>query len=409
MSRREDIQNERFGHVRSLLQNGPSDDEGTAWWQTLLSLLETEAVMDPRTYDEVWLPYLQGFPHHWAHVQRVTNLEELAHLTRLLPKAVRFEARLTRPFQRPSALFDLLDTPHTPRIVSLYVHNLDLGPHGAQRLANINALGGLTRLHLAQTQLTDAGLAHLTNSKHLTNLTHLDLTQNALSNLKGISRAPWHDLRHLKLNENWLEAPAAQELAQAHMPRLDSLHMRLDSSAVGSLSALHRAPWARTISDLRISLSGLGARGCAAALRHLQGARLTQLDLIQCRDGLIEALTQHPPRGLDTLRLWFCSLRDQDIKRLAQSEHLEHMSLKLDLSHNDLGDAAAFALAKSPYVGNLRALWCTNNEISIAGARAMLESPHFESLEALGMSSTQSTTDERALLASTSPRGHLLR
>jgi hypothetical protein len=53
---------------------------------------------------------------------------------------------------------------------------------------------------------------------------------------------------------------------------------------------------------------------------------------------------------------------------------------KLTLGNNDIGDAGALALARSPYLARLLTLEMSGNHLTDAGALVLVESPGFAKL-----------------------------
>jgi len=83
--------------------------------------------------------------------------------------------------------------------------------------------------------------------------------------------------------------------------------------------------------------------------------------------------------GLSALYLGRNSLGDDGVEALARAPWLEHVHV-LNLSDNGLSDRALHALADSPYVVNLRKLFLQNNYFSSAGIAVLRSSPHLRFL-----------------------------
>ncbi|HTU91215.1 MAG TPA: TIGR02996 domain-containing protein [Gemmataceae bacterium] len=83
--------------------------------------------------------------------------------------------------------------------------------------------------------------------------------------------------------------------------------------------------------------------------------------------------------GLSALYLGRNSLGDKGVEALARAPWLEHVTV-LDLSDNGLSDRALHALAESPYVVNLRKIFLQNNYFSWAGIDALRTSPNLRSI-----------------------------
>ena len=112
-----------------------------------------------------------------------------------------------------------------------------------------------------------------------------------------------------------------------------------------------------------------------ASCAHL--SRLLTLDLEKndLGDADLEALASSPHIvGLTTLLLWSNRVGDEGLDALSRAE-LARL-VRLDLSHNTIGDKGVAALAASPLLGRLRLLDLTGNRVGDAGALALASSPH---------------------------------
>jgi uncharacterized protein (TIGR02996 family) len=83
--------------------------------------------------------------------------------------------------------------------------------------------------------------------------------------------------------------------------------------------------------------------------------------------------------GLSALYLGRNSLGDDGVKALVSAPWLLHVTL-LDLSDNGLSDCALRALAECPYLVNLQKLFVQSNFFSDDGLEALISSPHLRSL-----------------------------
>lgn len=83
--------------------------------------------------------------------------------------------------------------------------------------------------------------------------------------------------------------------------------------------------------------------------------------------------------GLSALYLGRNSLGDDGVKALARAPWLARLTV-LDLSDNGLSDRALHTLAESPYLVNLRKLFLQNNYFSSTGIDVLRSSPKLKSL-----------------------------
>jgi len=88
--------------------------------------------------------------------------------------------------------------------------------------------------------------------------------------------------------------------------------------------------------------------------------------------------------GLVALDLKYNELGDAGAEALAKSPHLTNLRV-LDLGANGIREAGARALAQSPHLTNLRVLNLEDNGIREAGAEALAQSPHLTNLRVLNL------------------------
>jgi uncharacterized protein (TIGR02996 family) len=123
-------------------------------------------------------------------------------------------------------------------------------------------------------------------------------------------------------------------------------------------------------------------------LEHAQLlAGLVALDLKynELGDAGAEALAKSPHlTNLRKLVLYCNGIGEAGAVALAQSPHLTNLRV-LNLEFNGIGDAGAEALAKSPHLTNLRVLNLEFNGIGDAGAEALAKSPHLTNLRELNL------------------------
>jgi uncharacterized protein (TIGR02996 family) len=125
-----------------------------------------------------------------------------------------------------------------------------------------------------------------------------------------------------------------------------------------------------------------GAGRCARALAdcpHLAGLKILGFadyfqDPLTARDA--PALAASPYlNGLRALYLGWNSLSDEGVEALTPASWLKSLTT-LDLSQNEITDAGAFALANCPYLSRLQTLFLRRNAITSQGRAALTASPH---------------------------------
>ena len=195
---RDQIRQARFGQVRSLLHEG-SLKQPDAWREILFALLETEYAVDPLGYEQVWVPYLDGFHALWREpLLKVNSLEMLTHAAHVAPFAC-FDAKLGG-YYGAEAFGELVASPFASQLSSLVYHaqswfdytamsvahgGLPLGLSVAQSVADAVHMRSLKRLTLNCQVLGDRGAALLAGSAHLVGLESLELRINRI----GVSGA----------------------------------------------------------------------------------------------------------------------------------------------------------------------------------------------------------------------------
>lgn len=181
------------------------------------------------------------------------------------------------------------------------------------------------------------------------------------------------------------------------------------------LAALARSPYLRSLRSLDLglgqySLNQIGPSGCKALAEAeaLPQLRELELDFNEVTDEGWLAMVESGKLGRFTaLRLQKCSLGDASLMPMFSGAPRLDELVTLDLSHNamgpagasalaalaprslrslwlygnPIGDAGVAALAKAPWLGQLRELNLDLVGMTDAGARALIESPHLDGIE----------------------------
>jgi uncharacterized protein (TIGR02996 family) len=224
-------------------------------------------------------------------------------------------------------------------------------------------LGGVSRLSVANAQLTDEGMAALTSSPHLGRLRHLDASRTYNTN-KDVNR---------------LTDAAAVALAGAdNLPALTGLHLA--------------------------GFKTITVAGFRAIIESPRRAGLTALT-IYCRPGGPEVgeLFRGPRYRLTGLReLWLlnCDLGNDGAEALAGAAALANLRL-LWVPEGKIGNRGAAALASSPHLSGLVELSLWKDALTDAGVLAILASKHLAGVRKLDLGENPKVTDAsaRAILA----------
>lgn len=319
--------NERFGELRSLLQNPWN---ASRWATRVWELLVWAHAEDASAYHAQWRPYLEG--HDLWGPRPLHTCTSLGALERAIALA---------PFARfgfiPEDIRDdldaIADTPLFSHVLHLAWSAGGLTDARLERLAHNPHLQHLERLIL-HGRFEDQGVLAIVTSPHLGALSSLHLADNELEAPCGEALASMTlpNLQTLNLSNNWLEREGVAALAQGpQMSRLRSL-------------------------DLEDNFRGEeGARSLAASprLHHL-----TDLNL-----------------GSNELGVW-------GTRAITHSPHL-HRLRRLHLPDNQLGNEGAALLADAPQLAGLTMLDLRRNGITETGAQAIRTSPHLRETEIL--------------------------
>jgi len=201
-----------FATLRSLLN---ARTWTTTNRRTLWELIDEVSTHHPRVYLEQWLPYIEGFPHHFIEpLVGFDDLDELIQTAQRAPGiplslytrgATADDALLRRiaatpesaqiaslelvgrysrdPYLRSvslslDALEELFESPHLTNLVNLKLRGAGITDAGCDLIASSPQLAGLKRLDLSLNEVGLAGSRALSSSEHLTELTRLLLAEN---------------------------------------------------------------------------------------------------------------------------------------------------------------------------------------------------------------------------------------
>jgi hypothetical protein len=223
--------------------------------------------------------------------------------------------------------------------------------------------GRLERLSLVDVGLTDQGAEALARLPQLAGLSHLDLRANYIgpTGLAALCMSP-----HL--------GPITTLAigGRPFNPYYDSKHPQ----AIGDegLAEIARARPFQSVRDLQVANARIGPEGIAALARSDLSDRLRALDLSTNDLGLAgaKALAKSAWPSLRELRLHTCGLDDVAVQVLGQAD-LQNLR-DLDLSYNSVGPEGAAALAASARLARLWRLNLHDNFVDDAGLIALAQS-----------------------------------
>jgi uncharacterized protein (TIGR02996 family) len=221
-------------------------------------------------------------------------------------------------------------------------------------------LGGLSRLWVESSRLTDAGMAALASSPHLRRLRRLGANRSG----------PMDDAK----DTNKLTDASAFALAET-----DSLPV-LQGLALGGYK--------------KITLAGI-----RAIVESPRRAGLTALTLSEWAGGPEFASFFHEAacrlHSLQELLLNRCKMGDTGVETLARAGALRHLE-RLWLTQNKVSDRGVAALASSSHLSGLTDLDLWKNALTDASVQTILASPHLRGLRTLELGENPRITDAAA-------------
>jgi Ran GTPase-activating protein (RanGAP) involved in mRNA processing and transport len=272
----------------------------------------------------------------------------------------------------PDSLATLLSSPHLPLLRELHLGPEQFGQAGAACLAECERLSELRCLDLSACRINPSGLQALLHSPHLGALRDVDLHGNNLDD-ECVAVLARHELmaawRTLNIGYNDLSQQGVRALLSSpHLDSLEALDLSSLMPAPGTwlgdplIEELVRTGLPKpSLRRLGLHSSSLTAQGISLLAQDERLSGLRQLDLAINR-----------------------RLGREGAQALAASSHLAGLE-DLTLFASELDDAAAVALAASPYLRPIQ-LSLGDNKIGSEGARALAESAFLERVVEIDLS-----------------------
>lgn len=260
--------------------------------------------------------------------------------------------------------------PQLTRIRKLEVSNGWFGPSGIAQLAESEYAANITELGFESDAITAEGLTTLAASTLFTRISGLELRANNIPtalivDALAAARDPGA-LSRLSLPFNKFNRDDAEHLFS--LPLLRQLqHLDLSDNhllKVHGITALAESGIVRGLRILNLSNTKPGVPGVKALTEAagLGGLRMLDLSCNLLGPVAVKALANCGSlRGLRVLNLTNNFVGDAGAAALAASRSLSGL-LELDLRNADVGDAGAIALAESPYFENLLRLDLRNRD-----------------------------------------------
>jgi hypothetical protein len=223
------------------------------------------------------------------------------------------------------------------RLERLALVDVDLTDEGAEALARLPQLAGVTQLDVRGNLLGPEGIAAISRSPHLGGVTSLAIGGRFFN--------PYYDFRR--------NQPIGDE----------------------GLATISIAPALAAVRELDVANAAIGPDGLLALARSGLAGRLHRLDLSTNEVGLqgAQALAGSRWPNLRELTLRRCNLDGDAIKELAGADFGSLHDL--DLSYNSIGPSGAAALSACAMLAKLWRLSLHDNLIGDAGLIALATSP----------------------------------
>ena len=244
-----------------------------------------------------------------------------------------------------------------PRLQRLCLSSCNLADSAALQLAETPALAALTRLDVAQSQLSAVGVA-------------------ALAQLGGLVEVAC---------DSWAAHRAGNLAALLRLPQLQRLSSGNNALGEQGAAALLGATGLRGLTSLSVRRNGLCSRSMAklAAAAALRGLQHLDLEHNPLHERGVRALVQAPClTALRSLNLCHTHLDDDASQLLLTSPRCARLT-SLRLGHNQIGASGIYPLASHAQWQTLRVLDLAGNNLDLTSLGFLLHAAVLRSLQQL--------------------------
>ena len=251
---------DRFATLRGLMQQERLCDED---WSALFDLARGAwRAQGEEVYQELWIPYMRGFPQHFGEASRLSIIGDARALEeggKLFPFAMfsfcyhvdSWSMRALRRLARSAAL---------EQVKSLSFLLTPIGDDGVEALSGSSALQRVETLSLKYFSECDRrvrrsgrvewrGVRALARDARLERLARLELSWNEVTDrgMEEVLQAPWMEaLRELDLLYCWLTDKSAHAIASSPAcANLTSLRLSGNHISKAGIDALLASPCLR--------------------------------------------------------------------------------------------------------------------------------------------------------------------
>lgn len=410
----------------------------------LWTLLQDAHASSTEEYEDTWLPYLTGFPHHFQQpLTRVYSEKELSKAVSIVPCAT-FEVFLYK-VKNQNDIDSLIDSDAFSQVSSLICDNTPFQDAHLRKLAHHPHAKNITSLHFNHCEFSSQALHDLGQAIFAHHLQHLQLSFMEFdeANVSSfIASAQLHNLESLRFISNSLTYKAFHEFSTSscvnslkllqikvnsirheglttllNTPFQNLTSLDISNTNMHSLEGIEHATWLERLTSLDISgnwfpddeMVRLANSPRIHNLRHLdingtmlsprafyalaQSTHLTQLESLilggtqpdtEGIEALISPENYEKFSHLRVLDLCNVALQPEDIAKLLHSPIMKNIQ-NLDLSYNHVGHLGASALAHSPHLHALKHLDLFDTQLDDQALFILLESPNLAQLESIDL------------------------
>ncbi len=281
-------------------------------------------------------------------------------------------------------LAGLLNSNLFKQLRRLKLRNCNIGPEGVNQLCHLGS-NNMTHLSVEQNSIGSQGLEQIISTKNLPALNTLNVCGCSIDGkLKGLHGISLAGLRHLNLDDNYLESKSiiglflSSILGQLQTLQISSCDIGAD--AVTQLSQFET----NHLQKLGLSDNPIGNRGMQEVFNGKGFDRLEELDVENC--SIDEKLKcAHFLSTIKRLYIQYNEIRYAGIEALFKFPLTPNL-IELNLNFCSLDDKA-FRIFSQCQLQKLESLSICGNQFSARNAKELVNATGFDSLKKIWLSS----------------------